>query len=189
MTLIIKALRYILDLNVSMLSILIQENHIGDYSSIIALIITVIGFGITILQLTKTKKASEIATSAVNAIRDDLKKIDTLTSLSSVVTEMEEIKHLQREKNLLKLPEKYAKLRTSLITIKGFSSIFAEEDLKIIQGTITQLSASEEAIDIHFENTISSTLKVSKLNGSISNHIDKLNEVLIRIKLKIGENS
>lgn len=92
-------IRIILDSNVSAITIFIQDNSIGDYSSIIALIITILGFGITLIQLTKTKNSSQIAVNAVNAMRNDLKIVDIVTNLSSVVIEMEEIKRLHREKN------------------------------------------------------------------------------------------
>ncbi len=169
----------------------IQDNSIGDYSSILALIITLIGFGVTLHQLSKTKKASEVATTTINEMRDDLQRVDIVAILSTVVIEMEEIKRLHREKVHSQLAEKYAKLRASLISIKVFENIFIDEDLIALQSTITQLSASEKSLDKYkedIEHNIPTTFKISRLNGSISNHIDKLNELLIRIKLKIGRN-
>lgn len=167
----------------------IQNNSLGDYASIIALLITLLGFGITLIQLSKTKKASNIATQAVNEMRHDLKLIDIFTVLSSVVTEMEEIKRLSRAKNISQLTEKYAKLRASIISIRTFDNIFTKDELAILQATIAQLSASEKSLDKYqedLENNIETTFKFSRTNGIISSHIDKLNEVLIRIKSNIG---
>lgn len=180
-----------MDFNATKVSFFIQDNSLGDYSSIIALLITLAGFSITIFKLNKAKKASEIATDAVNAIRHDLKKVDTVANLSSVLTEMEEIKRLHREKHYILLPEKYSKLRASLISIKNANSTLIEKDLKILQGAITQLKASEKAIDKAIDGSVDSqpiSLDTSKLNGLISTHIDKLQEVLIRVKSKIGDN-
>ena len=180
----------VLDLNITAVSLYLEANSIGDYSSIIGLLITLIGFGFTITQLLKTKRASEAATSAVNAVRHDLKKIDTITDLSSVVAEMEEIKRLHRERNNELLPEKYAKLRKYLIAIKSSNPTLIEEDLIILQGAITQLSASEKTIDkaLFTKEEKEINLNTPRLNGLLSNHIDKLYEVLNRVKINIGEN-
>ncbi|MEJ2415049.1 MAG: hypothetical protein P8Y22_07280, partial [Sulfurimonas sp.] len=76
----------------STIAMFIENNHLGDYSSIIGLLITLIGFTFTLYQLYKTKQASEVATEAVKAMRRDLNKVDVIANLSSVLTEMEEIK-------------------------------------------------------------------------------------------------
>lgn len=65
-----------------------------------------------------------------------------------------------------------------------------EEDLTILQSTITQLSNSEKTIDKFIEdndNKTPTSIKISKQNSLISKHTDKLNEVLMKIKLKIGK--
>lgn len=177
-----------MDFNTTAVTNFVSANHLGDYSSIIGLIITLIGFLITIITLNKTKKASEIATKAVKAIQHDLKKIDTVTNLSSVLTEMEEIKRLHREKNYSQLLDKYSKLRVSLISVKSSNPALTEEDSTILQGAITQLKASEKIIDKHLHTNVNSQPDNVKLNGLISNHIDKLQEVLIRVKSKVGVN-
>lgn len=170
-------------------AIFIHNYNIGDYASIFGLITAIVGFIITITTLFKTKKASDFASLAVNNMRNDLKKVDTVANLSSALTEMEEIKRLHREKKVNQLPEKYSKLKKALIIIKSSNSALSAPDSTIFQGAIAQLSSSEKALDKAFEQTQSNQHSISKFNGAISIHMDKLQEVLIKIQLSIGENN
>lgn len=168
----------------------IQTYHLGDYASIIGLIITFIGFGITIHNLIKTRKASELATEMVKNIRKDLKKVDTVAILSSCLAEMEEIKRLIRISNIEQLPERYSKLRASLILIKNDNNALIQEDHKILQGAIVQLKAFEKKLDEIVEtNSQNTQISIAKWNTLISNHMDKLREVLIRVKSTVGDKS
>lgn len=179
-----------MDSNATEVYSFIQTYHLADYASVIGFIITVIGFLVTILNLIKTRKASEAATMAVNNIRNDFKKIDTVANLSSVLIEMEEIKKLHRKKeDSGQLPEKYAKLRASLISIRTNNQILLEDDNRILQGAITQLSAFERALDNNLDKDNITTFSIAKFNSAISTHIDSLQEVLMRVKFTVGENS
>lgn len=180
-----------MDFNATEVFNFIQNNHLGDFVSIVGFVITLIGFGVTIYNLRKTRTASELATIAVTNIRKDLKKVDTVAHLSSILTEMEEIKRLHRTENNEQLPEKYSKLRASLIFIKNDNNALAEEDYKILQSAIVQLRAFEKNLDNALyanKDTRVSQINISKLNVLTSNHIDKLQEVLIRVKSTIGDN-
>lgn len=177
-----------MDFNTTEIFNFIQDNHLGDIAGVMGFFITLGGFGITIYNLSKTRKASEIATKAVDNIRKDLKKVDTISQLSSILTEMDEIKRLHREKIYPQLLEKYSKLRSSLIFIKNDNNTLKDEDYVILQGAIVQLRASEQAIEKALFTNNHFEIKTPKFNNLISNHIDKLQEVLIRVKSTVGDN-
>lgn len=99
----------------------ILEYNMGDWSSVIGLIATLIGFFITIWNVWRTKSAVEKAQGMVEKVRDDMKRIDTISEFSSAINSIEEIKRLQLIKAWAILPDRYGSLIKQLIRVKGTS--------------------------------------------------------------------
>ncbi len=162
---------------------------LGDFASILGLIISLFGFGVTIFAVFRSKEAAERAAAVVETVRKDLRKSETVADFASALAVMAEIKRLHRQHSLQLLPDRYSSLRKSLISIRSSNPILTDSDKKIIQSSITQFSSIELRIDEHLLKNASTDLNFSKINGIVSKQIDKIQEVLIRLRTEIGEHT
>ncbi len=156
----------------------IIRHQLGDLSSIIALIISFIGFAIIIYNVINTIKLSV-------KLRNDMKRIDSVSEFSSAISCMDEIKTLHRMEAWQILPNKYSILRRALIVIREINPDISYESKRIIQSTISTLRIIENEIE-KSNYSKSSPPNVPKLNQSISRQMDKLHPVLIEMQNKIG---
>ncbi len=145
---------------------------------LISVSIALIGFGIIIYNVTKTKKLSI-------QIRDDLKRVDSVSLFSSAISCLEEIKTLHRMGAWLVLPDKYTALRKALITIREINPDISDESKKTIQSTISTLASTENIIE---KANISGTPppNVPNLNRTISKKMDELHPIVLEIQSTIG---
>lgn len=96
----------------------IIDYNIGDYSSIFGILITIIGFGITLFQVLKTKSASVYAKDSINEFKHEVMKFKTVSDLSEIVAIMSEIKELNRQKQWNLLIFRYDDLKKRLIEVE-----------------------------------------------------------------------
>ena len=157
----------------------ITDHHLGDLASVLALIITVCGFVITILAVRKSRKA-------IQAVRADMAQFDAVSELSAALAAIEEIKYLHREEGWKYISPRYSGLRKSLIEIRGAHPDLSSQDRNpSARYVITHLVAMENQVDRALvDNTI--RLDVPNFNAIISRQGDHLNEMLAQIKNKIG---
>lgn len=152
----------------------IVRQHLGELSSVIALIISIIIW----ISVVKARKLSL-------QIRSDMKRIDSVSEFSSAISGMYEIKTLHRMEAWQVLPDKYSTLRKSLIVIKEINPDVSDKSKEIIQSAISILSSIENAIEVSNHNNTPPP-NVPKLNQTISRQMDKLHPVLIEMQNKIG---
>ncbi|QQS36833.1 MAG: hypothetical protein IPM56_02415 [Ignavibacteriales bacterium] len=167
------------------LKILLEKYSLGDLASIFGLIITIIGFVITFIKVRQSKNAAELAQVISLKLREDLQRTDTVIEFSAAIISMDEIKRLHRQRAWEILPERYTSLRKSLISIKSSNDKLSIEQMRKLQSAIQNLKSIEEQVDfaiIHKKEPDN----VDKLNKIIALQADKLTEVLIEIRNKIG---
>jgi hypothetical protein len=68
----------------------------GDFASMFGVLLTVAGFGVTILGVWRSKSAAVQAKNAAEDTRDSIARYDAIADLSAAMAVMEEIKRLQR---------------------------------------------------------------------------------------------
>ena len=166
--------------------IFLDSYRIGDFASLIGLLIAIVGFSITIINVSKSKSASLQAANAVSKVREDLRRMETVTDFASALASMEDVKRLHRDGAWQLLPERYSNLRKTLIAIRSGDHTLLDDDKKIIQAAITQFSSLEREVDKYVANK-NSDIDVPKINAIVSKRIDCLHEVLIRLKSDIGD--
>jgi len=156
----------------------IVDNHIGDISSILGILIAIIGFWITIISVRRAKKISQ-------QVREDIAKVNTIEEFSAALMTMNEIKTLNREGNYSILPDKCSALRKSLISIKKTTPNLSGSHEDSLQNAILHFSDLEKKVERHLANK-DTTIDVPRINQLISKQVDNLNEILIEIKTMIG---
>lgn len=152
--------------------------NLSDILGIISIAITLIGFGITISSVTKARKIS-------NQIRNDLKRVCSVSDFASALSCMTEIKNLHRSESWLILPDKYASLRRLLIIIRETNPDISIDSRTTIQSAITLLRGLEDDIEKlnHKETPL---VDVPKFNRLISKQMDSLYPILVEMQNKVG---
>ncbi|BBP57788.1 hypothetical protein [Pseudomonas sp. St316] len=166
-----------------------QVNHfleiyrIGDYAGLLGLVISLVGFFVTIRTSLKTRTAAAQASAAVESIRGDLRKGDTVADFSSALAIMDEIKRMHRSTNLHLLPDRYSQLRRFLVSIRSSNPLLSDADQGTIQNAIAQFSASERLVERALEGK--GVMSTAKMNSLVSKHSEAIQELLVRVKSEI----
>ncbi len=159
----------------------IDKGHWGDIASIAGLLVSLLGFWITISVARRSKSAAEAAKDAAVKARDAIIHSHTITHFSTAIAKLEEIKLLQRESRWRMLPDRYPIVRQMLITIRQGNQGMPQNDHATIMGTIQHLADFERVVDIFLE-TGNDEPSPAHLNTILSGQIDKLNEILETLK-------
>jgi hypothetical protein len=157
----------------------------GDWLSVLGLVVTLIGFAITIFNVVRSRTAAEEAERAVAKVREDILRIDTVAEFSAAIAAMDEIKRLQREGAWSVLPDRYADLRKSLISIKSANKDLPAHYMTAIQSSIQHFRGIETIIEKSLAaKKIPSN--ATRLNTIMSEQVDELHGILTEIKSQIG---
>jgi hypothetical protein len=164
---------------------LIVDNHLGDIASVIGIIISLIGFFITIWNVIQSRKAAQKAEEIAHKVREDISKIETIEEFSKAIATIDEIKRLNRDEAWSILPERYSALRKSLISIKNSNPNMPYNDKVILSNALRHTSNIEDQIEQFIVNKLL-PIDIPKFNKIISQQGDRLTEILVSIKGKIG---
>jgi hypothetical protein len=123
------------------------EDHWGDIASVVGVLISLIGFGITIWGVLRSKNAAQRAEEAAKDVRQSLLKVDTVMELSAATTIMEEIKRLHRASAWVVLLDRYSTLRRLLISIKSANPQLADEHLSALQSAVQHFTDIERKVE------------------------------------------
>lgn len=165
----------------------IARYRINEYSDVLGLAVTFIGFLVTIWQVIKSRRVASEALDVAKKVRVELSQFEIASEIAAAIAVMEETKRLHRKGDFDQLPDRYSFLRRSLISLRANASSFSESDLSIFQQAITQLAASEKQIDKYIAAEEKSKIDVPRMNGLMSAHIDSLHELFVRLRISIGD--
>nr|WP_314532542.1 hypothetical protein [uncultured Pseudomonas sp.] len=161
----------------------LDVNRIGDYAGLLGLLISFVGFFFTIKTSLKTRAAAAQASAAVESMRGDLRRGDTVADFSSAIAVMDEIKRMHRSANLHLLPDRYSHLGRILISIRSSNPLLSDADQRAIQDAIVQFSASERTVERAIEG--GGIVSAARMNSLVSKHSEALQELLVRVKSEI----
>jgi len=159
----------------------------GDVANVVSLLIAFIGFSWTIREARRSKTAAETARDAVAQVREDIRRIDTVSNLTAVIEKLGEIKRLHREGRWYELPDRYTTVREKLIYIKSDPNL-AEKYKTVLQQSTTQIRRISEKIEIVLRSrNESDEIQLDeadevKMITAISRESDHLLEVLVEIR-------
>jgi len=160
-------------------------NTVGAWASVIGVVVSIVGFIATLVNVKRSKNAAQQAKTVADKVRVDMLRANTVGEFASALAEMEEIKTLHRQNLWALLPQHYSALRKALILIRGSNPDLSDEQRTVLQSAIQYLASIERKVD----ETISGAGQppnVPKLNAIVSKQIDRLHEVLVEIRNKIG---
>src|SRR6266542_1433868 len=113
-------------------------NSWGNFASVTGLLISLIGFCVTIWGVLRVKKSAELAATAAKQAKEKILKQGTLTNFSSAIAIMEEIIRLHRKKEWDIALDRHSELRRILVELKDGGGGITMDQQTTIQGTIQQ---------------------------------------------------
>ena len=125
----------------------VDLTQIGSVSSIVGVFISLAGFGFTLYNVYRSRRAADEAKRAANDARDNIKRHTTVADLSEAVRAMKEIKQLNRSEEWVLLTDRYDNLRELLISIKTNNTHLSSKEVKTIQGMIASIANIERRLD------------------------------------------
>jgi hypothetical protein len=164
---------------------LVATYRLGDFASIIGLLVAIVGFAITLWNVVRSKRAAENAEEAVRRMRELLVQANTIKEFSAALGIMDEIRRLHRAAAWPMLPDRYSALKRSLIAVRAANPTMSERHKTVTQAAITHFTAMERTIEAMLANQ-SAPPNVARLNQIVSRQLDSLAEVLVEIQDQIG---
>jgi hypothetical protein len=157
----------------------------GNIASILGVVISLIGFFLTIRNVLKSKSAALAAEQAVQRVVEDVHRINVVSELSEAISIMGEIKRLHRENAWSIMPDRYSHLRAALVDIKTMGQNLSTRHKSSLQSAIVHFAEMEKQVEIAL-TTKQEPLDVASLNEIVSKQMDNLREILVQTQNDIG---
>jgi hypothetical protein len=159
----------------------VSGNKIGDLASIAGVVISLVGFAVTIWGVIRSKDAATRAEQAAKDTRDKIRLLDTVVDFSAAISTLEEVKRMHRSNEWALLPERYAAIRKLLISLRTSGPPLTDEQNVTIQGALANLREMEAHVERARESQ--TVPKSAKFNVLVSTDIDNLLTVLNELKV------
>lgn len=157
----------------------------GDIASLFGVLITVVGFCLTLLNVRRSRLAAAAARDAANDTKRSIEAFEVVADLSKALTTMEEIRRLHRAGSWEVLPDRYSFLKQTLISIKNTHRDLPDESMKAVQGSIVFFTDLAKEVEKAIEDK-KPPKSVARMNTIVSSHLDSLYEIFIKLKNEAG---
>lgn len=158
----------------------LQKYRVGDIASVIGVVISLIGFAVTIVSVFRSKRAAERAELAAKDARESIRLFEIVVDFTAAISTLEEIKRAHRHQKWELLPDRYAAIRKLLISLRSSSEDLSSGQRSAIQSALVNQRAIETAVERGLSNP--SSLKPAKFNSVLSDDVDNLTAVLAELK-------
>lgn len=149
-------------------------------------LLSLVGFWLTFNQAKNARTAAQQAKEEVQKLRQTLSQVNTIADLTAAMGAMEGLRTLHQISAWDMLPDRYFSARRMLNAVRSANPGFSGKHKLVLQDAIQQLSIIEEQVQRALGSESKSTLDSAEFNRIISEEIDKLDEVLIVLKQRIG---
>jgi hypothetical protein len=146
---------------------------LSDWLGLAGITLSLLGFGISIYQIMKTKSAADSANQSARAATAGIKRLDSLIGFTAVSKSLDEIKDAYQMGEYLKLPSLFGQARKGLISSRENHPNLSEDQLKKIQKTLVFLKAME------LEAMLPETITDQQKSKNVKSLIDISDEIVI----------
>jgi len=156
--------------------------YIADSSGwfgLVGLALTIVGFGVTLRNVIRSQRASEDAREAAQEAVVEVQKLKVVTDLSAALSELDEVRRLQRESNWASLPDRMSRVRKLLIGIRIRHPELSVEDKEAVRTAAIVFSEIELQLERHLRDGVA--FNAHKMSGHVMNQIDNLSEIIAKI--------
>lgn len=139
---------------------------------LVGLILTLLGFGITIFNVARSRSAAERAEDAANLAVGEVKKLKVITDLSGAISELDSIRRTGRDGQWREVSDRLSYVRKLLIGVSIQYPTMQNEDVEIIKHAVSAFAEVQKDIDKSFVGK--SRLNADKINRTLIDEIDSL---------------
>lgn len=123
-------------------------SYIGASASILGVLVALVGFWITIVNVKRSRRAARRAESAANQALEGVRRVDTVQNLSKAISIVEEMQRLNRTKEWKVLLDRHSTFRNILIEVRGSTPNLNDEHKKDILAGINHSQAMSHKIEV-----------------------------------------
>ena len=156
---------------------------IGDIASVLGVLIALVGFGVTIMNVIESKRAADRAESAANQTLERVRYVDTVENLSKAIAIIAEIQRLNRAKEWKVLLDRHLELRSILTEIRGSTPQLNDYHRAVIQSGIAHSSSMSNKIEIAL-GEIDQEPNVPQMNKILSKQVEKFGDILVEMRVE-----
>jgi Co/Zn/Cd efflux system component len=151
------------------------KTHWRDLVTAFEILLTIIGFAITVVQIRKSRGAAEAARDAAQRAQENYTRNNSLTSIASAIEMIEEVKRHHRTESWSMALDRYGATARLLITIREQAPL-SKAQRTAITASIEQLQTMEETVTIAERDGV--TPQTTELNKILSKQIERLQVLL-----------
>ncbi|MEH3127939.1 hypothetical protein [Agrobacterium cavarae] len=126
----------------------------SDWVGLAGIVLSLLGFGVSIWQTWKAKNAAESARDAATLATEGVRKLDSVISFTSVSKSLDEIKDALHKQDYVALVNQFDKARKSLIDARENHPDLNEEQRRSIQKALTFLKTLEVEVRTSSEDNV-----------------------------------
>lgn len=162
------------------------RHRINEYSDLLGLAITIVGFTLTLWNLWRSRRIAAQALNVAQDVRKDLSKFEIVAQITNALNAMADLKRLHRKGDLEPLMDKYSNLRLSLIEIRGLNADLTAGELTTLQSAVSQLAQFERRVERALGSKAEVKVDFRKMNYVIAGYVDEVHAILVRLKAAVG---
>lgn len=153
-----------------------------DFINICGVIVTIIGFIITILTLLKTKKSIVLVNNAISDVKERVLTYRASSNLNEIIMLLKEFNKLLQERNNHKiLIDRCDNVRVKLITLQKFKCEAVNSQDGVLLKAIRQLKSMRDSFSSMVLSENTDIAKMSKIISITTKTIDDLIGALAEI--------
>jgi hypothetical protein len=156
-----------------------------DMVSVLGLIISILGFAYTVVQVKRSRTSADQARDAVARMQKAIVHIDTVKELAEVLANLGEIKRHIRIEKLTFSPELCSSAYGKLRKLQTASDDLSDEQRDVLAGVIAKLIDLERRMNVVVLGSGKLTNEANLLT-MLSEEEGRLNGLLTRIQRRIG---
>ena len=156
---------------------------LGNFASVAGLLVSLVGFYLTIKNVTTAKRAARSAELAANSAKQSILRSGAIAKFSGAIGLMEDIKRLQRKKDWSTVLDRCAELRRVLVELQNEATELAESERAILGGVMSQIDLIEARVEKAFADEKAAP-NVVKISTILSEQIVKVHELSTKLRIK-----
>lgn len=160
------------------------EANWGNVLSLLGLVVSVVGFALTVAQVRQTKTAAQAAEAAAKRAREAILKSEILVNCSAAIGIFEELKRLHWGAAWTIALDRYSALHQILMGLKAEPGVLSEDQKTTIAGVSEQISAMERRVERGLAS--GKPPQFSKLNEIIGTQMQHVFAVQLSVKTQLS---
>ena len=160
----------------------------ADYASTLGIVVSIVGFAITIVNVVRSKNAAQKVATAISEVRQSLTLQVAVSDLSRIMSDVDDLKTFHRSGAWDALPPRYDSVRRQLLAVKMSYPNLSKSQRSTIQGIIGQFTSIGQVV----EEALAARKApddIASLNNLVTEQGDKLNVILVAVQKNIGAKS